>query len=317
MNILTEYKERMIKNIKRLRPDVPDEKIEKIVVKKMKEQMKIPECELEGTRTNVFKLVQFIREKDLIITPFGALYRSHENAPNELAGMVDMLLKERKVAKKQMFKYADTDPVLHNNYKMIQLTLKLLANSFYGASIEANSIFYHPYFGPSITFSGQRIIMTAVNIFEKFCGNNIMFRSQDDVLQYMINILEEDYIDIEIDDVDMKDLYFYLVDKTDNNPEMVQVAKFIKSLSQVELNRIYYRNNLLEIVKHSKTVQDLMSGILGNDKFLDPNEPPEEMKENIDRLWEILENWVYYNNQDFYCWDNADVRERKTVLTIN
>ena len=147
MNILTEYKERMIKDIKRLRPDISEDKITEIVTKKMKEQMKIPKCQLEDTETTIFKLIQFIREKDLIISPFGALYRSHENAPNELAGMVDMLLKERKVAKKQMFKYADSDPVLHNNYKMIQLTLKLLANSFYGASIEANSIFYHPYFG--------------------------------------------------------------------------------------------------------------------------------------------------------------------------
>lgn len=145
---LTDYKKEMVEKIKMMRPNIDEETIEKIVKRTMKKKFKNFKVDFEGQETDALSMIKFINKNRCIIGPYGALFRRHDEAPNQLADMVDMLLKKRKVAKKQKFEHEnDVDKTLYRNFDMIQLTFKLLANSFYGASLEANSIFFHPYFG--------------------------------------------------------------------------------------------------------------------------------------------------------------------------
>lgn len=318
--ILTNYKESMIKKIKMFRPNLSDEKIEKIVKMEMKKRIKDFNVSFEGDNYSAIRFIDLLEDKKPIITPFGAIYLKHDEQKNELAAMVDMLLKERKVAKKKMFSHQnDEDKTLFNNFKMVQLTLKLLANSFYGASIEKNSIFYHPYFGPSITYSGRRIIQTAVNAFEKFVGVNIIFRTNNDIINYIFNIIEEEVTqDIIVNDKTSDEVYNYLLTKLDRP---INVKKDIKilldGLTQLQLNKIYYKNNLNEIISNSDTVKDLISNIVAKDDFLDPNSPPEHYQEITNQVWDIFKEWVYYDNIDFYNSENAEEKTRNAVLTID
>lgn len=318
-NFRVMYKDEMVKKIKALRPELSEEKIEQLVKQQIKKRENNKKCKLENQETNIISLIKFIRTNNCIMSPYGTLFQNHKDGKNILSEMVDMLLKERKVAKKEMFKHAnDEDKTMYNNFKQIQLTLKLLANSFYGASIESNSIFYHPYFGPSITIAGRMIIQTAVSVFERFVANNIIFRTQSDILEYMSDILLEDRnIDLDVNNVDKDFVYEYLIDKLDVKEECHYVKLALDSLDQEDLNRIYYKNNLNEIINNSGQLKELMSHVVAKDDFLDPNEPPAHYQEYTSKIWSIIKEWVYYNKLDFYREDNAENKVRKAILTIN
>ena len=70
-------------------------------------------------------------------------------------------------------------------------------------------------------------------------------------------------------------------------------------------------------MRRCNTFRENLISILGEDKFLDPNKPPEEYIEALENMWEIFNTVCHYNYMDFYRMENAKYKKRKTVLTVN
>jgi hypothetical protein len=77
--------------------------------------------------------------------------------------------------------------------------------------------------------------------------------------------------------------------------EMARVWEYLRGLTQEDLNRLYYKNNLYSFCD-LPIVSDFIIKILSTlDKpFMDPNEPPKSIKADLDILVDMIKEYVYY-----------------------
>lgn len=83
---------------------------------------------LTGTELDILR---YIESLDPIMTNSGVLYKQHKRADNPLNNMVQGFLKQRKIFKKEMFKYPKGSAEFAK-YNLLQLLEKLNANATYG-----------------------------------------------------------------------------------------------------------------------------------------------------------------------------------------
>ena len=192
---LTQYMKKSLSTMQVLFPDLTKEQLIQHIKEIVKEKMNYrKDISMSGEgfpeTISVRDIDNFIAKREPIIDGHGTLFKKHHEEKNILGDMCDEFMIKRKVYKKEMFKHInDEDKTLCNNFDMLQRNMKILNNSFYGATNEPNSIFYNPLFGPSITYQGEDIIMTAVNAFECFLSNNFSFKTTSDALNYIDNIM--------------------------------------------------------------------------------------------------------------------------------
>ena len=280
---------------------------------------------IDGTPMNFLDVDKTIVENGLIVTGKGNLYQNQHKAKNLAAEMIQYLLDERSVLKKKMFENmkAGNEPLV-DLYSTGQKTVKVLNNSYFGASIEKNSIFYDPYTGDSIMSSGRDVITVSVNIFEKWLANNIYFRSVDDCIIYARDVYEDYRRGFSSHGITFKQMKSvptvvdYLLSKVDSYVEAdkTQLTAYLTTFPAEVVNLIYYKNNLLDFFRDSNVVPDFMNNLLGRHDFRDPNEVPEDLQADISTLWEIIHEYVFHNHQDYYRYRNME-RLRQAVLVID
>lgn len=170
-------------------------------------------------------------------------------------------------------------------YRILQLTYKVLANSYYGILGEKNSIFYNPFVQNSITLTGQDLITTSIVSLESFLANNFKFRNFDDFVRFVNNILTErtensilDYLETP---KSTEEVSKYFLSKFEvDDFEADDVINLISSLSTEEQNRIYWKNNFREIL-NEKYFFDEMNEVL---KFNYTDKPDPEISERFNSL---------------------------------
>ena len=81
--------------------------------------------------------------------------------------------------------------------------------------------------------------------------------------------------------------------------EMALVWDYLQGISQEDINRIYYKNNLYTFCD-LPIVSGLLVKILSllEEPFMNPNKPPKSIKDDLDTLVELIKEYVYY--QHFY-----------------
>lgn len=147
--------------------------------------------------------------------------------------------------------------------------------------------------------------------FEGFLGNNVKFGSLNDILTFIDNVRIE-YKDWKYDDVEvlgydgfvtieecfnklmMNCGYKYIPSEED----MDIVFKIVQNCNQVELNRLFYKNNLycfmdLPIARNLmiKIVTEMQS------PYIEPAKPPKEIVGYLDTLRDYLLEYVFYCHQ--------------------
>ena len=325
---LKKYKEQALSQLKLVFPDKTDEFLLGVIEEQIKESVKDPKNKFQASmidpkgveiESSVEEILDYLESEKPVISGFGALYEQHSKGTrNILLDMVQMLLDTRKVYKKKKFENDNgVNPRLYNLYEKYQLTFKLLNNAFFGAAIQPQSIFFDPYFGPAIMYTGQIIITTAILAFESF-NNNFYFNTIDDCLLFIDRIVKEDYTrTTNINIRKTKDeLLKYLNSKFENRAYNINILKnVIDNLTDEQVQRVYYKNNFLEFILNDEPKQ-LLEYLIGKE-FLDPNKPSAEIKDQLNDLWDLCKNYVMNNYIPLNRVEFAHNHNRSTVLVVD
>lgn len=69
-------------------------------------------------------------------------------------------------------------------------------------------------------------------------------------------------------------------------------------LNQEQLDRLFYKNNLFHFIDNTVPKQSILYLLQAlNAPFMDPNEPPEEIKIALKAFSDLLGEFVYYDKQ--------------------
>lgn len=197
----------------------------------------------------------------------------------------------------------------------------------YGCIGASSSIFYNLFIAESVTTQGQSYTKAMMLAFESFLANNVLFGSLNEIIHYIYNIVQEKserkYKDSDIlDDNIAIEEAFYKVMMTcgfngyyPDDRDLQIVWDIMCNLSQEDLNRIYYKNNLFSFMDNA-SVTNMMERMLValNKPFMDPNKPPKEIEFELGVFWDILSEYVYYHYQYMDRMGRLDTMIRKTCI---
>lgn len=329
---LKKWKKEQVNLIKLAHPEWDSEKIKEILDKKIDKTLKNPECALVNNyinvsaRTTLLDLYDYIDLKKPIIAGGGVLFKNQHQAINPPSIFLDGALKKRKSIKKGL-KTAKPGSYEYMMIDLRQLTEKVVANSYYGASGNETSPFYNLFTALATTATGQALISCMMCAFESFYSNNVKFYNIDDALLYIRNSLKKkvDYVcrindmpKISVDDLLTKfESMFKSKDilKDLDNRRILELA--LSNLSSYERQVVYYSSNLFAFIEIPSIKQWLVDIVYMTESFKDPNDPPKNTQEELDKLWLTLQAWVVYNYPVYNRINRLKFEKRKVVVTID
>lgn len=230
-----------------------------------------------------------------ILSGYATLYKNQSESINISSEALKFLGDSRNIFKKKMesSEYGSDEYIY---YKILQLTFKVLSNSFYGIIGERNSVFYNPHVQNSITLTGQDLITTAIITLENFLGDNIVFEDINDLIDLIAYVSDEPkndnilkYIDLPKTDID---LFNYLVTKLPSMSDEDKniILKMISKLSVEDINRIYFKNKIIEFLDNSSFLKNQLGQLL---KYEYKEEAEEAMKPILKTFLEIIGEFCF------------------------
>ena len=224
----------------------------------------------ENTAMMLEQFINRFLNSDDILSGYCCMFENHDHM-NIASNALKYMLDTRKVYKKKMLDFEKgSDEYIY--YKILQLTFKILANSYYGITGLATSPFFMPEIQNSTTFSGQDIITTSIISMENFLGNNCKFEDLDDCIEFINNIISDDYkynlSDVVDKNITREELLNYLMGRIKNPLETTKenLNKILINLEDAygeELfNRVYYKNQILKLLlNNSKMKEDMFKRV--------------------------------------------------------
>ena len=300
------YKEVMLRMTKLLYPNLSEDILDKALEKSINKRYEQHECSVvnnytktqvpqdDSTKFYIRDLTNYIMSKEPICTSWGVMFKHHSEVPNPLADMIKKFMDLRNIHKSEMFKHPKGTEEFAA-FNLLQLLDKVDANAVYGVLGQASSIFYNIYVAASITAEGRSLITSVILFFEMFLSNNVKFGSFDEIITYIYHVISEKnnrkYNDRTILDRNISreecfakiiytcgDIIEGRVKWLPSDKEMDIIWRILLSLPQEDINRLYYKNNLIAFVDNSSITRAIIY-ILESLKspFMNPNEPPEEI----------------------------------------
>ena len=167
--------------------------------------------------------------------------------------------------------------------------------------------------------TGVDLITTSIICMEEFLSNNVPFSDTDDALTFISNTINDeckfnimDYLD---EPVSKDTLMKYLLDHVKEGVELDEkiISDIIDGLSPEMINRLYYKNQILKLVKNSwfKDKLNKMS------EFVYAEQPAKEMEEDLNEFKDKIIQFCYYDHlfEDRYKRSMKD--KRKSIITID
>src|SRR5574344_1892044 len=268
-------------------------------------------------------MANYIEDKKPIITAYGVLFKRHTKVKTPLYRLIDNFIEVRTRLKAEMFKY----PKGSDNYKKFnlgQLLAKLDCNAIYGILGQYSSMFYNLYVAASITAQGRASISHAITFFEQFLANNVKFSCLDEVIIFIENTIGETrtYDDnvvldrnIKLEEAFRKIMLTCVFNWYPEEKELNIIWDIMSRLSQQDLNRLYYKNNIYDFCDNAIPTAMIKEILCKLDKpFLDPNKPPKEIKIELDEFLSLVKEYVYYGYQTLDKIDRVCIMERKVSI---
>lgn len=190
-------------------------------------------------------------------------------------------------------------------------------------------MFFNLHVAPSITTMGKSIISASITFFESFLANNVQFGSLDEVVTFIDNIRMEkagrklkdnDIID---ENISLTKCFYKIMATTGymwvpSEKEAMIIWDMLSRVSQEDLNRIYYKNNLFEFCENKKVSSFIVSMLMAlKSPFLNPNKVPEEIKDHMNIFLGWVKEYVYYEYITLDKLDRIETMPRDTVLIVD
>lgn len=273
--------------------------------------------------STLLEVADFILEKKPIVTAYGCMFAQHGTIYNPIHKLIDVYVGNRVKYKAEMFKYPKGSE-LYNKFNLLQLLAKIDANGLYGVMGAPSSIMYNIYVAGSITCNSRTAIACAILFFESFLSNNVKFGSLNDVVTFIHNIKNEkrNYNDYDILDRNItlaeaftKVMYTTGFEWIPTDKEMNIIWDIMTNLTQEDLNRIYYKNNLYSFCDNpaiTKAILYLLENL--DTPFLNPNKPPKEISVELSELLDIIKEYIFYDHLYIDKFDRIEMMIRDTSI---
>ena len=332
---LKEWKKEQIRLVKQVHPEYDDDKIKTVLDRLIDKKLKNPTCALNNNyihkqaMSTLLDIYDFIDITKPIMAGGGVLFKNQHVAMNPPSLFLDGALKKRKTikAKLKIYKPGSYDYMMTD---LRQMTQKVIANSYYGASGNEASPFFNIYTALATTSTGQALISTMMCAFESFYADNIKFYTVDDFVLYVYNSIHrkdkdaqkcivEDMPDITIEDLSEK-VYGLFEHPQQLSDEHIQriIASTLGALDEFERKQLYYSSNLFAFIKIPSIQQFILKEICyKSPSFKDPNKVPSEIEDALETLWDYLYYWVVYNHPTYNRINRLKFQKRRAVLTID
>lgn len=308
-------------------PNASKEEIYDFLDEQIKENLKNPKGILmnsyvnKGVSVSLLDLIDFIENTKPIIAGNGTLYNNQNIEPNPRADVLDGFLNKRKEYKAKL-KIYDPSSYEYATYDRLQKGEKINANSDYGASGNEGYIFYNLFCAVSTTATAQSLISTTETAFENFLSNNNPYLNLDDFNRTIINIRQDKYTkdtsllpNKTIEEV--YDRYINNFKFTVDDFTRESVFNILSSCSQEELNKIYYKSNIYDFFD-IPLIHDKLAKILGKVKtFVNPNDVPKNIQNEIEDLWSYVEEFVMYKHFAYNRISRLKFEPRKSVVVVD
>lgn len=326
---INEYRQTMIDGLRHSFPGLKTEELSRAIDWSINNRMHNGPATLDNNYTKkrmdgtVLDVLRYIEKMQPIVTSSGVLFKQHKEAENPLNKMIMGFLDKRAEYKKTMFKFPKGSANFEK-YNLFQLLEKLNANATYGCLGAPTSMYYNIYVAEAITRQGRSYISCSITLFESLLANNVKFNSLNEVITFINNVEHEKpnrkCLDSAILDrnITVDECFFKVMSTADmtiwipTEKEMVLVYEYIRGLSQEDINRLYYKNNLYSFCD-LPVLTDLLIKILSslggtpefelnekgeskmvNNIFMDPNKPPKAIKDDLGILVDLIKEYVYY-----------------------
>jgi hypothetical protein len=269
----------------------------------------------EKTAVNTLaELTDYIYSREPICTAWGVMFKKHAVSINPLTKLIYMFMTNRDKEKKIMFQFPKGSEEFEE-HNLLQLLAKVDTNAIYGALGNNACIFYNIHVAASITSQGRSYISAAIMFFEMFLSNNVKFGSLNEVVTFIDNVRMEapkrHYDDREILDRNIEpievlsklvltcgDFRHGKIKWVPDQRDLDIIWEQLNNLSQEDLNRIYYKNNLYEFLNNTSMTRALMYILKSMTvPYLDPNKVPENIKVEMETFCDLLREYVFYDHQ--------------------
>ena len=295
--IFNEYKATLKQLVKLYYPPISDQELDPIIDYSISKRYKEYPVELQNNYThqtknmNLLALIEYILNRQPIISSAGTLFKNHEDGINPLTTVIQQFLDARGIHKKEMFKYPKGSENFEY-YNLLQTLDKIDSNGIYGTIGMYTSLIYNINVASSVTTNGRAAVSHMILWFEMFLNNNVKFGSLNEVLEFINHIVEErpkrkyseyEYIDQQVSVIDCFSRIIYTCGYrwVPNDEEMEIIWRVV--------------NNLFGFIANSK-IESLLIKILEtlDYPYLNPLKCPKEIKDDLDFLVDLLKEFVYY-----------------------
>lgn len=164
-------------------------------------------------------------------------------------------------------------------------------------------------------------------LFEEFLSNNVKFGSLNEMVHFIRCVLDDPRTmrdeDVLLGEpITLEETFFQIVATcgfyyVPSEEDLQIVWDMLTQVSQEDLNRLFYRNNLYWFCERS-IVMDLIKKILCklDAVFIDPNKVPDIISEEMDQLYALFKEYVYHPHIIIDSTDRARIMMRDvSILT--
>ena len=259
--------------------------------------------------TDLLTLSNSILDKKPIMTTQGVLFMRHGTQQNPFYNFVQYLLDKRDEAKNEMKKYPKGSEE-YNKWNLKQLNYKVSCNALYGCAGQFTSVFYNLHVCTAVTGQGRGCISASITMFEGLLADNMKFGSLTEVLQFIENVVQDQKLPQKFNDWDVLDrnvsieeCFLRIIKNCGYNSwvpsdEAVDaIWKTINNLDQRSINVLYYKNNLYKFCSNQRVMNLILNMLVTLESpFLNPNNPPAEIKNSLTMFKDLIYEYCYYRH---------------------